>query len=614
MCGINGFNWQDEGLIKKMNQRISHRGFDDSGFFLTQNVSLGHQRLSILDLSEKGHQPMSFKNLTIIYNGELYNYQEIRDELKKSGHQFESDTDTEVILKSYYAWGTKCLDKFNGIFVLAILDQKKQELFLARDQIGVKPLFYYLKDKTFIFSSEIKAILEHKIDKTILPERISFVYKMSCLPGELTMFKYIHQLPAAHYVVFKNNFLVKKCYWQLTDFTDINNKDEIATKIREILNDSVKKQMISDVPLGVFLSGGIDSSVITMLASRHSHQPVKTFSVGFDVEQESEKFNADFYLARQTAQYFKTDHQELFLKKGQALQYMDFLADNLEMPNNMTTSIPSFWLSKWAKKQVSVVLGGDGGDELFGGYQRYQLSLIISNWLRIPSLLRKVAPYKLIEVIAKKRDLISRLRTEDELKRYLSFKCHRDEDAPAIFKEIYKPELVDEYLAENFFRKPLPTKDFEKYFMLVDLQTWLVDHSLIRSDKVTMNFALEERVPMLDRRLVELSVKIPTKYKLDSRNTKKIFKETFKNDLPEFLFNQPKRGWLAPAAKWLRFEMKEFAYDVLSDNFVPESKNYFDLKLARDLLDKHIKGERYNLHLLWILITWQLWYKKNILR
>lgn len=615
MCGITGFNWQDQDLIGKMNASIAHRGNNDSGIFVDQKISLGHQRLSILDLSQNGHQPMMFENLTLVYNGEVYNFQEIRKELISFGYDFKSNSDTEVILKGFHKWGKDLLPKLNGMFALAIWDKNKEELFLARDAIGIKPLFFYQKDNRFIFASEIKAILQYsEIDKTLIPENISFVVKMSGFPGDKTIFRYIRQLPAAHLAILKNNRLFFEEYWKIKDFSDILDRNEIKNSIKNLLTDSVQKQMVSDVPVGVFLSGGIDSSVMTMLAGKFSNKPVKTFSVGFEVKQEHDfKYNADFYLARKTAKHFGTDHHELFLKRGQALEYMNQMAKNMEMPNSMSTAVPSFWLSEHAKREVSVVLGGDGGDELFGGYERYQLSLMVSKWLKLPKTLRNIFPAKIAEKILQKKDLADRLRMDSKLDRYLSFKLHRDGDAQVLFKNnIFSSEIVDKYIEDNFFTNPLPTDDFEKYFMHVDLKTWLVDHSLLRTDKTTMQFALEERVPILDHRLVELAIKIPTKYKVDFRNTKKIFKDTFRDDLPSFLFNQPKRGWVSPAAKWLREELKDFAYDVLADNFAPGTEEFYDLKIARKMLDEHISTEKYNLHLLWIVISFQLWHKEFI--
>ncbi|HPL95305.1 MAG TPA: asparagine synthase (glutamine-hydrolyzing) [bacterium] len=605
MCGINGFNWPDSELIKKMNQAISHRGPDDSGILVDEKFSLGHQRLSIIDLSVQGHQPMVHQNLAIVFNGEIYNFQELKKELEKLNYRFDSLSDTEVLLKGYHAWGKNLLNKLNGIFAFAIWDNQKQELFLARDHLGIKPLFYYHKNDKFIFSSELGGMLEHKnIDKTIVPERISFVIDMNCLPGNLTMCQYIYQLPAAHYAILQKNKLTINRYWHVNDFEDIEDREIIKHQIKELLIDAVKKQMISDVPLGVFLSGGIDSSIITMLAQKNSSVPIKTFSVGFDVAYGHEKYNADFDLARQTAKYFKTNHHELFLKKSQALEYMEDLVKNIDQPNGMTTAIPSYWLAKYAKNEVSVVLGGDGGDELFGGYPRYQLSLWVSYWQKLPSVIKKIlGPFI-------NQEKLRRLNLDSYLNRYLDLKCHHEVGVDKIFYNHYQPRLINDYLQKNYFNQPLPTNDFEKYFMWVDTQTWLVDHSLIRTDKTTMSFALEERVPILDHRLVELSLKIPTRYKVDLKNTKKIFKETFKSDLPAYLFKQPKRGWLSPAAQWLRGELKNFAYDVLADNFAPTSNNIIDLKAARQMLDDHISGKKYNLHLLWIIITYQLWSRR----
>ncbi len=614
MCGITGINWVDKSLVERMNASIRHRGNDDQGVYAGSGVTLGHQRLSILDLSPRGHQPMFFGELAIVFNGEVYNFKELRAELEVKGYSFESTTDTEVMLKAYHAWGQSCVERFDGIFAFAIWDEKKQELFLARDHMGVKPLFYYWHKGVLLFASEIKALLEPDVvDRSIVPDRISFVHRMSGLPGDLTMHKYIFQLPAAHTALLRKGELSVKKYWSVKNFTDIQNKKEIETTLRELLTTSVRRQMISDVPVGVFLSGGFDSSIVAMLAGRESNKQLKTFSVGFEIDTEYDKYNDDFFLARKTAAHFNTDHHELFLKRGQALEYLRTASDTIDMPNSMTTAVPSYWLSQFAKQHVSVVLGGDGGDELFGGYPRYQLSLLLSQWFSLPEAIRRVMPVQLFAQLSGKKNLVNRLRRSSYIDRYTTLKFHHDEDAASVFQSgMMRPELVDEYTQKHFFAEALPTSDFEKYFMNVDLQTWLVDHSLLRSDKTTMAFALEERVPILDRSLVEFAARIPTKYKLSLTDTKIIYKETFRQDLPAYLYQQPKRGWLSPAAKWLRGELKDFAYDVLSDDYCSDTKEFFDLKVARQLLDQHIDGTRYNLHLLWILITWQLWYRRYI--
>lgn len=613
MCGINGFNWQSQDLIAKMNNKIQHRGPDDQGIFLAPDFSLGHCRLSILDLSPKGKQPMTYKNLTVVFNGEIYNFLELKAELEKSGYQFTSQSDTEVVLKAYHAWGREAIKKFNGIFALAIFDNQKQELFFARDQLGIKPFYYYQHQGKFIFSSEIIGLLAHRdIDRSIVPERLSFIIKLSCLPGDLTMFKYIHQLPAAHWGIWRDQKLTLERYWQPQDFSNINNYQEAQGRLRELLTDAVRRQLISDVPVGVFLSGGIDSSIIAQLAAQLSSKKIKTFSVGFEVAYGEEKYNADFRLAKRTADYLGADHHEVLIKSGQVLDYMKLMAEKIDWPNAMTTSVPSFWLSKFAKEQVSVVLGGDGGDELFGGYPRYQLSLYVSWWRKLPAPLRKKILPQLLAGLGR-GSAVQRLNQTSDLSRYVDLKCHQEADAFKVAKTIYQPQLVDDYLLANYFSAALPTDDFEKYFMWVDTQTWLVDHSLIRTDKTTMNFGLEERVPLLDVRLAELSLRIPSRFKVDFWRTKKILKDAFRSELPSYLFNQPKRGWLSPASQWLRGELKDFAQDVLSESYVPESQEFFDFREVAKILSGHLSGEKYNLHLIWILLTWQLWYK-NILK
>jgi len=613
MCSINGFNFKDESLIRKMVDLTRHRGPDQQGFFCDENVSLGNARLSIIDLSEKGRQPIwnEDQSIGIVHNGEIYNFRELRKKLQEKGHRFYSQTDSEVILHLYEEKKEKCLPDLNGIFSFALYDRKEKELFLARDRIGIKPLYYYFDGKKLIFSSEIKAILSHSIPREIDSEALSHYFRIFFVPSPLTLFKGIYKLPPAHYLVYKNGNIAIYKYWDVEDLPEIKSKEEAVEQIKFLLKDSVKRQLISERPLGIFLSGGIDSSSVLGIASQFIPQKVKTYSVGFDINIETEKFNRDFYLARQTSRYYGTDHHELLISGADARNNIEKVIWHMEEPIPNPIQIATFLLAKEAKKEVSVVLGGDGGDEIFGGYPRYYYSKLIDIYQLSPSFLRKnILPY-FLERVLNKKNLREKLNTPYGVERYLLFMGQKAE----VISQVLNQEM-QHGLTEDFLKKQYPEDKFRdprKYLMYLDLLVWLTDESLIRSDKMTMAFGLEERVPILDHRLVELAFRIPTQYKVrGTKDNKWIFRKAMKEYLPSHLLGKEKRGWFPPAAKWLRADLKSFAYEVLSPSYAPGTKDYFEFSEIKRILDEHVSGKRYNLAIVWTLLTFQIWYKAFI--
>ncbi len=611
MCGISGFNFSDEELIKKMNKKIKHRGPDGDGVFVSENVSFGHTRLAIIDLSEKASQPMRSADgsLVLVFNGEIYNFKEIRRDLESKGYVFKSGSDSEVILHAYREYGKDCVNTFNGIFAFAIYNKKDGSMFLARDRVGVKPLYYYWDNNKFIFSSEIKSILEHNVERKINKDALNIYFRTLYVPAPLTMFEGINKLEPGSYLVYRDKLLEKKTYWQPDDFENISTEQEAIEKVRELMKDSVKKQLISDRPVGVFLSGGIDSTVITGLVSEITKSTVKTFSANYDIK--GNKFNIDADLAKKTSEYYKTDHTEIEITGKDARDNLEDVIRHMDEPVANATQIATYLLSKETKKDVAVVLGGDGGDELFGGYERYRLGKLISEYQKIPSFLRNTFGNVIIKVIKQKNRSVSKLNLPANEKRYLSFMTQEEKSISSFLRDKYNDKNITEQLyKEKYFNNDI--KDFEKQFMWADVRSWLVDESLLRSDKMSMAFGLEQRVPMLDHRLVELSLKIPTKWKIKGKNTKVILKEAMKKYIPEYILRQPKRGWTSPASGWLRADMKELAYEVLSPDYIPETKEYFNFKTVKRMLDDHISGKKYNMNLIWALITFQIWYKECI--
>ncbi len=616
MCGINGFDSNQPDLVEKMNQKIRHRGPDQKGSFCFDNFSLGQTRLSIIDLSDNAKQPMfnEDKSLTLVYNGEIYNFKELRKDLVKKGHQFISQSDSEVILHLYEDHGPDCLKLLNGIFAFAILNLKKKEFFLARDRIGVKPLYYYFDNKKFIFSSEIKAILEHDIKREIDLNAFNHYFRLHYIPHPLTIYKNIYKLPPASYLIFKNNQVDIKEYWQINDLENIESENEIIEQIQSLMKESVKGQLISDRPVGIFLSGGIDSTSILGIVNQLGHKKINTFSVGFDFE-DKKKFNFDLDMARRVSQDYRTNHHELIINGKDMLENVEKVIYHLDEPISNATQIATFLLSKFTKEKVAVALGGDGGDELFGGYPRYAYSQLTSNWQKLPQFLRENVltdfSLNLLGKYLKKENLSQKLNLPSGVGRYLLFMSQKDNVLEEVLnQEYFQRDLTKDFYGKEYFQN-WPEDDFEKHFMLTDVKTWLVNESLMRTDKMTMAFGLEERVPILDHRLVELAAKIPSKYKIKGEG-KDIFKKAMKEYLPEYVIKAPKRGWFSPVAKWLRTDLNDFAHDVLSENYSPATSQYFNFKEVNKMLDDHISKKRYNLTCLWILITFQIWAKQNL--
>jgi asparagine synthase (glutamine-hydrolysing) len=594
MCGINGFSWKDEALVKKMNEATRHRGPDGKGVYTGESVSLGHNRLAIIDLSERASQPMKShdESLVITYNGELYNFRELRKEL--SEYPLRTESDTEVVLAAYQKWGSRCVEMFNGMFAFAIWDCTKQELYLARDHAGIKPLYYFHDGKRFIFSSEIKAILEHKIERKIGKKAMEHYFRLLYVPEPFTMFEGIMKFPVAHYGMVRDGSLTLTSYGK--DFT------HSVGSIREVVKKAVESQLVSDRPVGVYLSGGIDSSAVLSSATK-VHDKIDTFSVGFALSEDEEngKFNADFNLARRTAEHFRTNHHEVLLSPNEVPTLFEKAVLHMDEPISNATALAQLKLAEFARGYVAVVLGGDGGDELFGGYERYRLSYMASMYQKmIPEFVREY----LEDTVGSEK--LSKLGTPDGIDRFMLFMFQKEK----VLREVLSSELVIDS-TKNFFGMRYFSShgnDFERHFMKVDRHTWLVDESLMRADKMSMAFGLEERVPLLDREVITVAEQMSTKSKISLVNTKIAFRDAFKGHIPDFLYNEPKRGWFSPSAKWLRHkEVEEFAREILSPNYCDKTKDLFLWDSVERMLTDHIKKRRYNLTMLWAIMTFQVW-------
>ncbi|MDD5032885.1 MAG: asparagine synthase (glutamine-hydrolyzing) [Candidatus Pacebacteria bacterium] len=613
MCGISGFNFNDRVLLKKMNMAVAHRGPDKEGVWNNADFSLGHRRLSIIDLSEKGVQPMFNENKTVamVFNGEIYNYRELREELERKGHRFFSNTDSEAIIHLYEEKGERCLEHLDGIFSFGIYDLEKKIFFASRDPMGIKPFYYFCGGGKFIFSSEIKAILEHPVNREIDKRALSSYFHLFYPLAPLTIYKDIFKLPAGHFLIYKDGDVRIERYWKPSNKGKITDKNEIKKILFDLTEKAVEKQMISDRPLGVFLSGGIDSTAVAALAKKFSSGKLKTFSVGFESQEEKEKYNFDFEMARRVSRDFGTEHHEIMISGKDALSALEKVSWHMDEPISNHTQSITYLLSEIAKKEVAVVLGGDGGDEIFAGYPRYRLNLFLDKYQKIPVFLRKQILNKIISRV-KNPDLARKIEKLPGVDRYMLFMSQKDE----FLKQAIKSEwLEDKWHFDKFEKDYSRLSEFSsgETLMLMDLENWLPEESLMRTDKTTMAWGLEERVPLLDRHLVEFSFKIPDYYKINRSGGKKIFIEAMGSLLPDYVVNAPKRGWFSPMAKWLRSDLKEFAYEVLSPGYCSGGEEFLDFEAVRKILDDHISKRKYNLALIWSLITFQMW-RRNFMR
>ncbi len=635
MCGITGKIYfknnpqsVSEDNIAKMNKAIAHRGPDDSGIYISpdRKLGFGQQRLSIVDLSPLGHQPMHYKHngkkYTIVFNGEIYNFQEERAILKKNGYTFKSKTDTEVILALYDQYGLDFLKHLRGMFAFALYDHQKSHLICARDRLGKKPFKYYLdfEKNIFMFASELKSILtQPEYKKEIDYDAIHHYLTLQYCPAPLTGFKNIKKLEPAHYLIvdYATGTIKKEKYWQL----DYNTKLKLSettweNKIIDNLEEAVKLRMIADVPLGAFLSGGIDSSAVVALMSKNSSQPVKTFSIGFDEADHDETA-----YAQMIADKYKTDHTK-FVVKPDALELLPTLVKQYEEPYADSSALPTYYLAKKTREKVTVALNGDGGDENFAGYGRYSVQKFGLWYDKIGPLHNLLAKptAKLINKIFK-TTLTNHAQTFAETlskpynKRYLSYIQYFSREAK---HNLYTPEmlaktshLITNGIIISAFDTALATNKIDQT-VYADIATYLPDDLLVKVDIATMAHGLESRSPFLDHKFMEMTAKIPADLKLKGLNNKKyILKKALShNDLvPDEILYRRKMGFGVPIEHWFRNEMKNFAYEtLLSEKAI--NRGIFRKEAVKKLLDTHVNTKINHAHRIWALITLELWFQE----
>ena len=636
MCGICGkINYGKEpvpeSLVQGMCRAFAYRGPDDAGVYLNSaaqsdiHIGFGHQRLSIIDLSQNGHQPMSNEDGTvwITYNGEIYNFKELKEELKQKGHKFRSDTDTEVIIHLYEEEGTAAARRLNGMFVFAVWDNTKKQIWLCRDRIGIKPLVYCWDGRRFSFASEIKALLKDPgIIKEIDYEALQLYLAFSYIPAPYTIFKGIRKLPPGHSLLLTNGKVSIKSYWDLTAKTDnfytgYDAKNQIRNykqQIYETLSDSVRVRMIADVPLGAFLSGGIDSSIIVALMSRHAAQPVKTFSIGFEGNS---LFDETRY-AREVAELYRTDHHEFKLTHRDMLDVFTDVMSTFDEPFADSSAIPTFVVSRETRKFVTVALSGDGGDELFAGYRSYLGEFWYLRYMMIPAFFREGIFEKIIRRLPDSRDVLA-LEYIRRLKKFIRGTKGSASERMLALKEIFPvsirkkilqcPESQDEQIALETIEKRIAgfSGDRLNTILYSDLKDSLPGDMLTKVDWMSMKNSLEVRVPFLDHRMVELAFKIPGTIKLQRGQTKYLLKETFKELLPGSLYRRPKAGFEVPISLWLKSDLRFLLDQYLAENRIRQQA-IFDYDIIAGLIGAHLSNKTDTSWMLWNLIVFQYWY------
>jgi asparagine synthase (glutamine-hydrolysing) len=615
MCGIAGILYFDnksgveQALLDRMTGSLAHRGPDDRGTFIDGNVGLGFCRLSIIDLSQAGHQPMFNEDRTvyIICNGEIYNFHELRPKLEDKGHIFKSKTDIEVILHAYEEYGTDCLEHIDGMFSFAIWDSRKRQLFLARDRFGIKPLHYYHKNGIFAFGSEIKAILTiPHVSKDMDNQALWNYFSLMQVPAPQTIYKDIRKfLPSQAMVIKENGSHREWQYWDIKIGEDNSKKEhEWIEELNILFENSIKSQLVADVPIGCFLSGGVDSSAIVAFATRIKQEPVKTYSISFI--DDGEEFD-ESPMQKIIADRFKTDHHEIRVKPDM-LNAVDLLIKECDEPFAVPSAVGLYFVSKLASKEVKVVLSGDGGDELFAGYvTRYDRDRLF-DWSRLlPANAKKALKHmsQLIPIEASKNSSLRKMRyflefsSMTDVERYICMLgIYSLESKMTIFNRDFLNEIDKDMINDYYFNA---WNDFKlnklNKRLYYDIKTSLSDEMLTKMDRCTSMVSIEGRVPFLDRKFAECAMKIPIEFKYSHNNGKKIFKKLIKGLVPEDILCSRKQGFNVPVNSWLAKDHGDISYN----------KNLFNIEYINKLRKIYTSNnKRFGYHF-WILKCFSVW-------
>ena len=626
MCGIVGFvnkngEATDRGILERMNSAIAHRGPDDEGFYINENAGLAMRRLAIIDLAG-GHQPIHNADKTkwIVFNGEIYNYQDLRADLEKRGHQFYTNSDTEAIVHLYDEFGEGCLQHLRGMFAISIWDERERSLFLARDRVGKKPILYsHQSNGDLIFGSEFQALLQHPaISRDVDHEAIDAYLSYLCVPAPMTAFKQIRKLEPGHWLKWKDGQIETQRYW-LPDFSkkvEISEEDAIAETTR-ILRESTRLRMISEVPLGAFLSGGVDSSTVVALMAQESEKPVKTFSIGFEEQDFSE-----LKYAKRVAEHVGAEYHE-FIVRPNALEVLPTLVEHYGEPYADSSAIPTYYVSRETRKHVTVALNGDGGDESFAGYERHAAMRIAEQYHRLPEMLRKIAvetPANLIPTSELKRSRFRDVKrflqaaSMPKTERYFRWMSTFNRDAK---RDLYTREFMETVAEQN------PSAYMDRWFakancsgildatLLNDLMTYLPNDLLVKVDIASMANSLEARSPFLDHKVIEFAASLPEQMKMRRFETKSLLKKVAARLVPAEVIYRRKMGFGVPVGKWFRGEMKDFVRGVLLSEKALE-RGIVKREMFERYVNEHTSGTRDHAFQIWTLLMLELWFQKFI--
>lgn len=619
MCGICGFSWNDEALIRRMADRIVHRGPDQEGFFCTDGMSLGFRRLSIIDLSENGSQPMFNEDNTVclVFNGEIYNFQELRPQLEAKGHRFRSNTDSEVILHGYEEYGIDVVNHLRGMFGLALYDTVRKRLLLARDRIGIKPLYYTRQNGRLVFGSEIKSILqdpsvERQVNHQALYDYLGFEF----VPAPETMFAGISKLPAGHLLVWENGQASVRRYWDLSfrPAAPMPSFEEAVEQLREHLDTAVKSHLVSDVPLGVFLSGGLDSSCLVALMRRHISGPLKTFTIGYE-----DKTFSELDYAQIVADHCQTDHRVLRLDSLKPA-YVEETLYHLDEPMTDLSTVPLYLLCKQAREHVTVCLSGEGADESFAGYDRFKASRLNSSYF---NLLPRVVRHQLVARMARLLpDQPQKKGVINMLKRFVEG-ATLPEDGQHLRWQYFLNTTLEQGLFQSGFRSHINGDPFWQVRehdsrcdaldrvnreIYLDMRFMMTDSVLMKVDRMSMASALEIRVPLLDHVLVEFLASLPGDWKLNKMTTKYIFRAALKGLLPDKIVHRGKQGYSLPVKHLLRGELRTYMVERLHDSTV--LRETMDMAYIDRLIAEHDALKHNHNHILWALLNVAIWHDR----
>jgi asparagine synthase (glutamine-hydrolysing) len=625
MCGLAGFfrtystphPEAHQSWLKAMGQAIIHRGPDAGAVWLDDHIGMVHRRLSILDLSTAGTQPMVSRSgrYVIAFNGEIYNYLELRQSLNAAGFTFRTQTDTEVLLALFEHKGVSCLDELNGMFAIAIWDTEAKQLFLARDRLGKKPLYYYQENGQFAFASEIKALLPAPFVRTELRlDAVKDFFAYQYVPDPKTIYQNIHKLPPGHWLITNGDEVEQQQYWDVSFASQSTaSEEELQAGLYDLIDDAVRLRMISDVPLGAFLSGGVDSSAVVGLMAGHSSQPVTTCSIGFD----SKRFD-EVKWARKVADLFKTDHHEFTVRENVAGNIAG-IARFFDEPFADPSFVPTYFVSQLARQKVTVALAGDGGDENFAGYSKYRTDQI-ENRLRnlFPGPLRRALFPGLGQLAGrinspatrKAQSLLGTLAMEPD-RSFFTTNCFFRQ---SLWDELVRGDLKREtagYDPADITREHYANADTDDHLgkiLYTDIKTYLPGDILVKVDRMSMAHSLETRAPLLDYRVVEYAANLPSALKLNGKEKKYLLKQSFETMLPEDVLYRKKMGFSVPLAHWLRHEIRDLAEGIFSDDNSGLAE-CFDMHKVRQLWRNHLNGQAQNTQELWSMVAFELWWR-----